>query len=178
MEQNETCAKKTINYYMRVLHRDIGFFTIGLVIIYSLSGILLIYRDVDFLKCSTTVEKKLPPNLEPSELGRAFHSRDFKVIKTEGETVYFQNGTYNMTTGVAVYTSQENPFPLNKFIQLHKASSKSPAHWFLAAFGFLLIFLAVSSFWMFKKHTPQFRRGVYITVAGIIFSVVLLLVVR
>ena len=45
MEQKE---KKSIHYYMRGLHRDIGFFLIGLTLIYSISGVLLIYRDTDF----------------------------------------------------------------------------------------------------------------------------------
>jgi len=41
-------GKKSINYYMRVLHRDIGFFIAGLLIIYALSGIVMIYRDTSY----------------------------------------------------------------------------------------------------------------------------------
>lgn len=47
MEKKE---KKSINHYMRSLHRDIGFFVIGLIVIYSISGVVLIYRDTNFLK--------------------------------------------------------------------------------------------------------------------------------
>ena len=42
MEEQE---KKSINHFVRSLHRDIGFFVIGLTIIYSISGIVLTYRD-------------------------------------------------------------------------------------------------------------------------------------
>ncbi len=52
MEQELKISKKSnknLRYYMRFLHNNIGFFIVGLVIIYSLSGILQIYRDIDFL---------------------------------------------------------------------------------------------------------------------------------
>ena len=51
--------KKSLNQLMRAWHRDIGFFIIGLVIIYALSGIALIFRDTDFLKHNIKFEKKL-----------------------------------------------------------------------------------------------------------------------
>lgn len=172
-------GEKTIYYYMRALHRDIGFFTLGLIVIYSLSGILLIYRDVDFLKCERTIEKKLSADLEPSELSKAmidaFHIKNAKVTRTEGEMIYVEKGSYNKTTGVAAYTTKDYPFPLNKFVNLHKISSGKPAHWFAAIFGLLFLFLALSSFWMYKKGTGLFRRGIYIAGAGIIVSILVLL---
>jgi hypothetical protein len=36
--------KKSFQHYVRSLHRDLGFITIGLVVVYSLSGIILIHR--------------------------------------------------------------------------------------------------------------------------------------
>lgn len=45
----------TIHYWIRSLHRDIGFFLVGLTLVYVLSGILLIYRDTGFLQ-TTPVE--------------------------------------------------------------------------------------------------------------------------
>lgn len=35
---------KNIQHYMRVLHRDIGFFVIALTVIYCVSGIILTYE--------------------------------------------------------------------------------------------------------------------------------------
>ena len=43
---------------MRYLHNKIGFFITGLVIIYSLSGLVQTYRDTDFLKHEVTNEKE------------------------------------------------------------------------------------------------------------------------
>lgn len=173
MEQKE---KKTINYYMRALHRDIGFFAIGLIIIYSLSGIVLVYRDTDFLKHNTKVEIKLSPNMEPSALSQALRMKDFKVTNTEGETICFKDGSYNKTTGVAIYTSKENIFPINKFIDIHKVMSSNPIHYFNTLFGLILLFLAISSFWMFKSGTKSFRRGIVIASIGIILTILLFLI--
>ena len=52
MEEKEN---KSINHCIRSLHRDIGFFIIGLTIIYSMSGIVLTYRDTNFLKHETLI---------------------------------------------------------------------------------------------------------------------------
>jgi len=169
-------GKKTINYYMRVLHRDIGFFMAGLVIVYALSGIVLMYRDTEFLKSETQIEQKLTPNMEPAMIGEALRIRDLKVIKTEGDIVTFQSGTYNSTTGVAIYTMKGIIFPFNKLINLHKAISKNPAHWFNLIFGVLLFFMAISSFWMFKPENKNFRRGLYLAGAGIVFVIILLMI--
>ncbi|MEN6309416.1 MAG: PepSY domain-containing protein [Anaerohalosphaeraceae bacterium] len=179
MQENEK-GRKSIHYYMRAMHRDIGFFAIGLVLIYSLSGILLVYRGSDFLQFDKTIEKTLSPNLAGAGLGeamsQAFHTRMTNATKTEGDIVYFQNGTYNTATGAAACTIRDYPFPLNKFISLHKVSGSSPAHWFVTLFGLLFIFLAISSFWMYNKKTSHFRRGLLIAAAGIAVSIILLMI--
>jgi len=169
-------GKKSINYYIRALHRDLGFFAAGLIVIYSLSGILLIYRDTNLMKADIQVEKKLSPGMEDSKIGEALRIREFAVTKTEGETIYFKDGSYDKTTGIALYTVKEIRFPFNKFINLHKVVSKNPLHWFNVLFGVLLLFMAISSFWMFKKGTKYFRRGLFLAGGGIVFVVILLLI--
>ena len=103
----EKKTSKSFNYYMRTLHRDIGFFAFCLIVIYILSGMALIYRDTDFLKREVTVERQLKPNMEIGDVGRELRMREVKVTKTEGDMITFQNGTYNKTSGVAVFTSKE-----------------------------------------------------------------------
>jgi hypothetical protein len=171
MEEKEN---KSINNCIRSLHRDIGFFVIGLTIIYSISGIILTYRDTNFLKYETLVEKTLSPNMEASELGKVLHLRDFKFLKNEGEIEYFQNGTYNKSTGFVKYSKKELPPILNKLTNLHKASSRNLKHLFSTIFGILLLFLAISSFWMFKTKTKLFRRGICIAGLGVVFAIILL----
>lgn len=251
-----TQEKKSFSYYMRVLHRDIGFFAIGLVIIYALSGIALVYRESSLFKVNKEVVKTVSPGLDTNGVSREFATlireqggkgregggrpqfngeggqenrsrfnrgneesgttpqfndsqtnqgngrpemngnisaqertgrpefngnergrmRGVRMIKEEGDIVYFDKGTYNKATGELKMTVSEIAFPINKMIELHKAGTRSISHWFIAAFAVVLIFLGISSFWMFRKNHPNFKRGLIIATAGIIFSVIMFFV--
>lgn len=162
--------------YMRSLHRDIGFLVVGMTIIYSISGVLLIYRDTGFLKSEKQVEKKLAPGISESELGMKLHLRNFKVMKTEGDILHFKNGTYNKASGVAKYTENKLPAFLEKLTHVHKISSKSTVHWITAIYGLALLFLAISSFWMHKPKTKLFRRGMFFAAGGSVIAIILLFV--
>jgi len=170
----EIKAKKSINYYIRALHRDIGFFLIGLTIIYSLSGILLIYRDTGFLKNERQIEKKMSPDLEVSELGRIVHIRNLEITRTAGNVIYFQNGSYDKSSGIVKYSERVLPSFLEKFNNLHKKSSRDLTYVFSTIFAILLLFLAVSSFWMYKIESRMFRRGLVLAGSGIVVTLILL----
>lgn len=166
---------KTTKYYLRLLHRDIGFLLIGLILVYSISGIVLVYRDTDFLKREAKIEKTLTSNMNAAQLGKALHIRNFRVSKSEGDILFFKNGTYNTKTGFAAYTAKELIFPLNKFVDLHKASSTKATHWLTVIFGVLMLFMAISSFWMFKTGTNLFRRGLYLSGFGFLLAFIALI---
>ena len=70
---------------MRLYHRYLGYFLAGIMAVYSVSGIILIFRDTDFLKREKVIERKLRSNIKNKELGREIRIRDLKV---ENETVY------------------------------------------------------------------------------------------
>lgn len=166
--------KKSINYYMRALHRDIGYFVIGLTIIYGLSGIILLYRDTDFLKTERAIERQLDANISEQDLGRSLHMRDFEVVKTEGDVVYFKNGTYNKATGKANYTDKTIPPFLDKFNQFHKTASSKLVHYFGVMYAVMLLFLAISSYWMYKPKSKMFRRGIILSALGIVCAIIIL----
>lgn len=168
--------KKPTSFYMRILHRYIGFFLAGIMAVYALSGIVLIYRDTDFLKKEKQVEKTVAPNVKETELGKMLAIRELKVSKTAGDTLYFKQGTYNSKTGVANYTSKQLPFVLTQLTQLHKASTKKPLYWLNTFFGASLLFFVISSFWMFRPETAIFKKGIYFTIAGIALTLILLFV--
>lgn len=174
----ENKERNSINYYMRLMHRNVGFFILGFVIVYGLSGIVLIYRDTDFLKHERNINSTLPVGLDPSEIGSALRIRDFKVAKTEGDLIYFQVGTYNKATGETVHIVKELISPMNKLAGLHKTASKNVLHWFTLAFGVIMLFMAISSLWMFKSGSVLFRKGILTILAGIIFTVILLLFIK
>lgn len=167
---------KSAQQIMRSLHRDIGFFCLGFVLLYALSGTLLIYRDTGFLKQEKQMHKTLKPNMAPEELGKELRIKEFKVTKTEGDVQFFKNGTYNRSTGIAEYRIKELPRALNKLTELHKSPSGKPTHWATLVFGILLLFLGISSLWMFKPKSSLFRRGLYLSAAGIAVTIILLFI--
>ncbi len=172
----DTKQKKSISFYIRALHRDIGFFVVGITIIYSLSGIVLVYRDTDFLKKETKIEKTLPAGLDASALSLSLRLKNFKVIQENEEVINFQSGSYNKQSGMVVYTDKKLPSMLIKFIDLHKSVSSSPKHLPTIIYGVLLLFLSVSSFWMFKPKTKHFHRGIIIAGIGFVTAIILVLI--
>jgi hypothetical protein len=174
----ENKEKKSVNYYMRICHRYAGFFIVGFVLIYGLSGITLIFRDTEFLKSDKKISVNLAPGINPSELGNALRMRDFKVEKTEGDIIYFRGGSYNNITGAAEQTIKELVFPFNKLTGLHQTPSKNLLHWFTMSFGIVMLFLAISSLWMFKPGSKVFRKGILTVIAGVVFVLILLMFVK
>jgi len=173
MEQKKS---KTLQQTMRSLHRDIGFFIIGLTIVFTLSGIVLVFRDTEFLKKESIQQRELKPGLGASQLGEMLRIRDFKIIKEEGDVISFQGGTYNKVTGNAEVTMKTLIFPFNKFTDLHKTMTKKTTHYFTITFAILLCFMAVSSFWMYKPNNKSFKRGIILAATGVISVILLLLI--
>ena len=169
---------KTIHYYVRLLHRYVGFFVIGLTVIYSISGVIMIYRNTDFLKSEVQVEKTIDLNLSAIELRQKLHIKNLKITDENEKLVNFKikkyRGTYDKTSGFVSYTNNQLPFLLEKFSSLHKSKVEGNLHWFTTIYGILLLFLAVSAFWMFKPSVKTYRRGVMTSIAGAIFAIGLL----
>jgi len=167
---------KSIYRWMRILHRDIGFFVIGLTVIYCLSGIVLTYRDTGFLKNEVQIEQTLKPGLSENQLLEALKLKKVKIIETGEGQIRFTGGAYNLESGIAAYTKEELPHALNAFNQLHKAPSNDSRHWFTILYAVSLLFLALSSLWMYRPRTTYFKRGVVITIAGSVASILLIIV--
>ena len=161
---------------MRVVHRYLGFFLAGVMAVYALSGIVLVFRKTDFLKQEKRVETQLAANLPDQEIGKALRIRDFAAERTEGEMVYFKAGTYDRSTGLAVQTKKELPYILGKMTHLHKATTNDPLYFLNLFFGAGLLFFVISSFWMFRPSTDVFRKGMYWTVGGVVLTLILLFV--
>lgn len=166
--------KKSMGFKMRVIHRYLGFFLAGIMAIYALSGIVLVFRDTDFLKQEKQVVKEIKPNAEENEIGQLLGFRKFEVQKKEGDIVYFQNGTYNQKTGQAEYVTKELPYVLGKMTHLHKAKSSEPLFFLNIFFGLSLFFFVLSAFWMFIPKSSVFKKGLYFTLAGVVLTLVLL----
>ena len=169
-------TKATMNNTMRIYHRYLGFFLAGIMAVYAISGVVLIFRDTDFLKKEKVTEKTLATNLSAEALGKAIKIRELKVDAEQGDTLFFKQGIYVKSTGKVKYSVKSLPFVMEKLTKLHKANSKSPLFFLNIFFGVSLLFFVLSSFWMFMPKTTIFKRGLYFTLAGIVLTILMLFV--
>lgn len=167
-------SKTTVHSSMRIYHRYLGFFLAGIMAVYALSGIVLIFRDTNFLKQEKQFNEQLKPGLSAEELGKAIRLRDLKITSVNGTVQNFKTGTYDSATGAVHYTITSLPPIVQKLTQLHKASTKQPLFFLNVFFALSLLFFVISSFWMFMPKTSIFKKGLYFTLAGIVLTLVLL----
>ena len=158
----------------RIWHRYLGFFLAGIMAVYAVSGVVLIFRNTDFLKREETISKKLTPALSVEALGKELKMRELKIESESGDVQTFKEGTYNKATGDAVYKVKSLPPVMEKLTKLHKANSSHPLFFLNVFFGVSLLFFVVSSFWMFLPKTTIFKKGLYFAAAGVVLTVVLL----
>lgn len=161
---------------IRIYHRYLGFFLAGIMAIYGLSGIVMIFRNTNTFKKITKIETTIDANLKGEAIGPALKTRVL-VDKTEGGIIHFnKTGTYNSTTGAVYYEKAELPVFLDKIEHLHKATVDSPLYYFNIFFGLSLFFFAISSFWMFMPSTSVFKKGVYFSIGGAILLLIMIFV--
>ena len=161
---------------MRIYHRYLGFFLAGIMAIYSISGIIMIFRETPFLKKDVHKVMTVAPNLKNEEIGPAIKIKNLKTTEEVGDIVKFKEGTYNRATGEADFTVKELPYLINKITKMHKATHKDPLYYLNIFFGLSLFFFVMSSFWMFTPGTTIFKNGMYFMIAGMVLVVFLLFV--
>lgn len=159
---------------MRVLHRYLGFFLAGIMAVYALSGILLIFRSTDFLKSEVIEEEQIEKGLSSDEISSDLRLGAFK--SSESNILIFENGNYNSETGMVTTSKMRLPFILDKMTHLHKASTKSPLYYLNIFFGLALLFFVVSAFYMYLPGTSVFKKGIYFALGGMILTLVLIFV--
>lgn len=164
-----------INQKMREYHRYLGFFLAGIMAVYSISGVVMVFRNTDFLKHTEKIEKTVEPNLKPEQLNPILEMR-VNVEKEENGIMYFKGGQYNIQTGELKAEKKELPFILEKMEHLHKATTNDPLFFLNLFFGLSLLFFVISSFWMFLPGTKIFKKGIYFTIGGIILTLIMLFI--
>lgn len=169
-------SKNSISNRFRIIHRYMGFFLGGIMAVYAISGVTLIFRDSDVLKKTYNYEKVVDQNLSAKDLGSVLKIRRLKVLKDEGDVLTFKEGTYNKSTGETKYALKKFPFVIQKLQHLHKAKSSDPLYVLNIFFGLALLFFVVSAFFMFMPSSSIFKKGMYFTLAGILLTLILLFV--
>jgi hypothetical protein len=164
---------KDTKSFMRITHRYLGYFAAGIMAVYALSGVLLIYRDTNFLKSENKYDVVLKLNMTEKELAKEIKMKNVEFKPSDGDLKIFKEGTYNAKTGEAKYAKMELPYVLDKFNQLHKSTSKHRYASINTIFGLVLFFFVVSSFWMFNFRSKAFRRGMIYAGVGFVLALIM-----
>ncbi len=176
---------------IRNLHRDLGYFYIGLIISFAASGILMNHREhwhpEKYTIETKAIEVKLPAEEKLNEpfadsLGKALGVDD----KIRRQSV--KKGTYkisfekhdieiDMETGKGEVVSFHKTPVISQMMKLHKSTS----NWWIYygdIFGISLIIIAVTGSIMIPAGKFNFkRRGWKLALAGIVFPLLFLLFV-
>lgn len=159
---------------MRTAHRYLGFFLAGIMSVYALSGVILIFRNTNAFKVSQHHDEVLEPYLDAEELEAQLELRRLRVSESNELVIRFSEGEYNRETGQAIYTTYHYPAVIEPMVDLHKSKSGEGAYILNIFFGVALLFFSVSSFWMFRPKTKVFKQGLILAGIGFVFAIVLL----
>jgi len=187
-----TKKKKSFANTMRSLHRDLGYFVIGLTLIYALSGILLSGRALGWLEQEYNIIKVMSLNIEKNKvlknldkelkegqfdnmpasiLKDASRSLRHYKFKNEKDNIFIYKArkntiTYNHKTGEIRYLLRAHPPWIKQFIVAHKASHNNVWFYLAILYSIILSFLAISAMFMVKGKMGFKKRGVYFMLAG------------
>lgn len=177
-----------MNLKARNLHRDLGYFYIGLIISFALSGILMNHRDqfhAEKYNVETkNIEVKLPNKEAISEdfaknIIKQFDVADtYRKHKIKGETlrISFKNTDVevDLNTGKGELTTYNKTPIISQMMKLHKSTSN---WWIYYAdiFGLSLITIAITGAIMIPAGKFSFKnRGWKLALAGVIIPLIVL----
>lgn len=173
---------------VRDLHRDLGYFFLGLIITFAFSGILMNHRDAwhpeKYTVETKAVEIKRLESKEISEekaqkigqeLGIEDKFRRHKVKKGELTISYENNDvSINLETGKGELVTFIKTPVISQMMKLHKSTSNWWIY-FSDIFGISLIVIAVTGTMMIKHGKQTFKqRGWKLALAGLIFPLLFL----
>lgn len=169
---------KSVYMIMRVCHRYIGFFVLGLTLIYAFSGVILIYRKTDFLKYTVETHDTLRVNMSAPELEQTLKLKGLTITSENNGEIAFSfrggSGTYQQASGELNKSSKQLPYVLKKFEKLHKTSTNDATFWLSTIYGVLMFYLAISALWMYRPKTQHFTKGMVVVGSGVAFALLLL----
>jgi len=183
-------TRMKIRKLLRILHRDFGYFIVGMTIVYGLSGIYLNHRhdfNPDYKVLITEFKTKLPALevLTANDIKTALKEVNEEIvykkhyINNQGDIkIFIENGDavidHETGEGVLQYL-QRRPliFPMNK---LHRASIGPIWKWVSDTMAVILIFVAVSGLFLLKGNRGLARWGWWLLAAGIAVPLIFVLI--
>jgi uncharacterized protein len=172
----------------RNIHRDLGYFYIGLIISFALSGILMNHRDQfhaeKFNVETKEIEVKLPGKEEITEAYAKDFIKQFQIedtyrkhkVKGDNFRISYKNTDVeiDVNTGKGEITTYRKTPIISQMMKLHKSTS----NWWIYygdVFGLSLITIALTGAIMIPAGKFSFKnRGWKLAVAGVIIPLLVL----
>ncbi|TAJ15670.1 hypothetical protein DMA11_00245 [Marinilabiliaceae bacterium JC017] len=174
----------------RAIHRDLGYFFTGMIMVYALSGIALNHINdwnPNYIIKRTTTTIQIPQDLTTNE--ETAIDNILEQIDEEGNyrKHYFPSDTelkiflkeggsveLDLTTGELLLESLKKRPIFNQVNFLHYNPGKL-WKWFADLFAGALILLGISGLFILKGKNGITRRGAWLTSAGILIPLILFL---
>jgi hypothetical protein len=165
---------------LRIIHRDLGFFLVGITLVYAISGILLNHldnKDPAFRKEEKTIQ--FPANLTEAELTAAWNAdknlptlkRILRIDENRSRLLLESGiGIYHASDGSLSYEKYKKRVLIYWINRLHynKVKGWSPVADFYAG---ALILLAISGLFMMKGKKGIAGAGKWYLIIGILIPV-------
>lgn len=174
-------SKANWRKWLRTIHRFLGYFTVGITLVYAISGIILNHKQtrVDPAFKTISVEKSFPAGLTIDAFTSLFE-QDFpgqqlnKILPEEQlYRLYLKGGIgqYNVFSGALsfeVYQKKPLVYFINKLHYNQKNYWTTPADFYAGA----LIFFALSGLFMVRGKNSLLKRGKWYVIAGILLIMI------
>jgi len=171
---------------LRTLHRDLGYFIVGMTIVYALSGIILNHRhdfnpDYQIYVETFSFDKDYHDLTQEADIKEIISDLPYSLkykkhyMSNEGLVkVFIESGemVMNPDTGEGELRYLERRpifFEMNK---LHKATLGSTWKWVSDTMAVILLFVAVSGLFILKGKRGFARWGWWLMIAGIVVPLV------
>lgn len=184
-ENSSVGWRKKLFVLNRSFHRDIGYFCVGLILIYAISGIAV--NHVDSWNPSYVITRydksltRLPQAVESEEFAKALAtnleikgSYRSQVRDNAEEVLFFYENSrvvWNEVKQVASVETTEKRIGLFFANYLHLNKAKRVWTYVADVFAVLLIYLSLSGLFMVKGANGFGRRGWILVAAGIIMPI-------
>jgi len=179
---------KNFKYWNRLIHRDLGYFFVGLIITFAISGIAMNHREsFDSREYTVKTEQvKLDLPKDKKELNEAYFKsisksitpNEFRGMRERGDNVrlYFKNAfaSININTGEGEIEYVKLIPVLGHMTTLHK-STNIWWIWFSDIFGIALLLIAISGMLIVKGKYSFKKRGWLLMSIGLIFPLIFLI---
>jgi uncharacterized protein len=167
--------------WLRAIHRDVGYFSVGLTFIYAASGLAVNHIadwEPNFRQVERVHQLALPLPAEEARIGDEVRERlgidepvreVFKADERDVEVVFDRRTLrVDTRTGRVVEEAQEPRFFLRVANWLHLNRGKKA--WTIIADGYavFLLLLSLTGLWMFPGRKGLLGRAGVITLAGVL----------